>query len=684
VTRSRKARQFTTIAILAGALLASIISMLAGEGQRRFVFDNWQRLGTHSVSTKDVVVVLIDDESVERVGQWPWLRTNVAVLINQISLGNPAALGADIYFTQPDPIRPEAFASIYDDSFLDEVTREKLLGLPYGDQDLEMVLQTVPTVLARASIDCGNLDTDTRYAGSEIGELTFETIEGNPPPNTAKFECLLASIPDFDVTADARGFVNGIPDSDGIVRRVPLSLVSEGVVASSFAVELAKMQSGVETLRWEGNTLLLGDRKVPSDAGANFEFKMAKYPEDQVIPAAKVLGPEFDPAQLAGKVVIVGVAATGTYDIVATPIAAEVPGALVQAQAVDAMLNNKGLSRASWLVAAEIVLAALFVGLIFAAGYWGNNRWLFSAIGIALVLPLASYLAFDQANLLFDPFRPMLVGLFAGIALLLARFALTLAELVDRRILDAEQQKENDNARDLQLRMVPSPERLSKLGKRTEISASLRPAKSVGGDFYDAFELQDERLLFLVGDVSGKGLGAALFMAFSKTAAKSKLLSSGNKIDDAVLALNDELAAEEDDRMDLTLLVGSIDCNTGAVEFVNAGHENPLLVRTTGEVEEIKLRGGPRLRSIDGFPYSTEHFQMSEGDTLVLISDGATDAADKSGAMFGLNGVLDAIRTQQDLSAAERVTQLASAVEQFEKDADPADDLTVMAVRYNG
>ena len=675
--RPSSPRNLVVAAVIAGALIGTLIAVFAGEAPRRFVFDNWQRHGTHQVATDDVVVVMIDDESVSRVGSWPWQRLRVAALIDRIAQAGPSAIGIDVYFTEPDPLRPEAFLDLYDEQYVDASTRAAIAELPYGDLSLGDVLASSPTVIARVA-------TEETTAKEGAAPPTYETVEGTAPPGTQAAKGMLTSIEAFDDLASARGFVNGTPDSDGIVRRVPLSIIVDGQLTTSFSVELAKMHTGAEVLRWNDNELWLGDTASPADSSANFEFKMAEYPEEDVISAVDILRDTFDEREIAGKIVIIGVAATGTYDIVATPIGTEVPGALVQAQAVDAILKGNGLSGPAWLLALEVAASLVLFALLLVAAFWGRNLYLYVAGAFALALPLLSFIAFEFANLLFNPAPPLLVGLCAGIALLLARYAQAIRELVDRRIKEAEQQKENDNARELQLRMVPSSERLAELGKRTEIGATLRPAKSVGGDFYDAFELNDQRLLFLVGDVSGKGLGAALFMAFSKAAAKSKFLSTGNRLDAAVMALNDELSHEEDDRMDLTLMVGLIDCQTGAVEFVNAGHENPLLVRADGSVEEIKLRGGPRLRSLDGFPYQIEKFQLSEGDSLIVISDGATDAVNPKGAVYGLEGVFTALRNQTECNARARVADLEARIEAFENGADPADDLTIMAVRYIG
>ncbi|WP_298334414.1 CHASE2 domain-containing protein [uncultured Erythrobacter sp.] len=670
-----KAKRTIIAAVLAGALVGVLLSIFGGEFQRRLVFDSWQNWAPRSDTSDQVVVVMIDDASVEAKGQWPWRRTDVAALLENIAIAEPAVIGIDIYFTEPDRLRPQNFAELYTEDALDEATRAKILTLPYGDQYLASVIETAPTVMPWVTTNSG---------GRSLSELTFEAVEGEPPVGIARAERMLTSIPLLDDVALAKGVVVGPPDSDGIVRRVPLSVMAGDTVTPGFAVQLANIASGGGSLRWTEEGLIGAGKIVPSDPTANLEFKMSTGWEEDVITALDVLNGNVDVEEMHGKVVLLGFGATGTTDIVATPVSSETQGTLVQAQAVDAILNGHWLARPSWAQWLEIAFALALVAMLIVAGI-GFAKWLvFAAIGVGALLPIGSFIAYDSAGLLIDPARPIVIALCAGIALVLVRYALTFAELVEKRIVTAEQEKENESARKLQLTMVPSAARLAKLGTRTEIGAVLEPAKSVGGDFYDAMELEGNRLAFLVGDVSGKGLRAALFMALSKSVSKNNLLRSGDDLGAAVRQVNTELMAEEDEEMDLTLLVGIIDCSTGMIEMVNAGHEDPMLVRPDGSIEVVKMTGGLRLRTLDEFPYEVEKLQMKPGESLVIVTDGATDAMNVKGDRFGLDRVLEALKDSAQSSAPERVRHIAGKVRAFERGMDPADDLTILVLRYLG
>ena len=176
---------------------------------------------------------------------------------------------------------------------------------------------------------------------------------------------------------------------------------------------------------------------------------------------------------------------------------------------------------------------------------------------------------------------------------------------------------------------------------------------------------------------------AALFMALSKTLSKSNLVRAGDGLEEAVASLNHELMEEADEEMGLTMLIGLITCSTGAVQLVNAGHENPMLVHSDGSVETLAMRGGPPFCVVE-FPYPVEDYRLAKGDTLVVITDGATEAFNAADDQFGTEGVIGALKSDASSDAVARAQNLAMAVRSFEGDSDPTDDLTIFTLRYLG
>lgn len=673
-----RARRTVGWVVLLGGIVGALLSIAVGDGWRTSLFDEWQRIAPRTIASDKVAVVLIDSLSLETVGPWPWPRIYLQELTDRIGSQHPKAIGFDMIFGEPDALGPGNFVSLYPEMPVELADRIK--ALPTMDQAFAVAIGTAPVVLARSASADARIDPDQ--------VLLDPVVAGTPPPDVLRTRYLLASIPELDDQAFAHGMIDGQPDSDGIVRRVPLTVIGGKRPMAGMAVELARLGDGAEQMAWRGGSLQIGRRLVAADSAGRMIFKMGEPPPGFIFSAANILAGNVPRNAFAGKVVIIGLAAQGTPDIVTTPLDTEVFGVLVQAQAVDAILHDAWLARPAWLVMAEWGAAILLVLIAVVAG--GSRRYWLLPVGAGLVaaLWLGSLAAFDRANLLFDPVRPSLIGFASAIAMgvtlyLMARAdrARLAAALTEQRVAAAEQEGELNAARRIQQGMVPGAERLAGLDPRAEIGAVLRPAKSVGGDFYDALMIGPDKLLFVIGDVTGKGVPAALYMALSKALSKSVLSRVSGDLGVAVAGLNRELMAEADDEMGVTVLAGVLDCATGELAMVNAGHENPLVVRADGTVESLPMRGGPPFCVVD-FPYPEEGAKLASGDTLVLITDGATEAQDASQALLGLEGVVHALQSEGAMPATMRAADLADRIRAYEAGTEPSDDLTIVTLRY--
>ena len=210
--------------------------------------------------------------------------------------------------------------------------------------------------------------------------------------------------------------------------------------------------------------------------------------------------------------------------------------------------------------------------------------------------------------------------------------------------------------------------------------AVLQPAKSVGGDLYDAFRIDADRLCFLVGDVTGKGVPASLFMALSKALSRSLLMRPQIALDVAVDGINAELSRDNGQMMAISILVGVLNLADGTLDLCSAGHENPLVVAADGTVRELVLEGGPALCVVEGFPYPVERFRLEPGETLIAFTDGVTEAQDAAGDLYGRERTMAVVSGSQG-PLDELIDRLVAAVRSFEAAAEASDDLTILAVR---
>ena len=216
-----------------------------------------------------------------------------------------------------------------------------------------------------------------------------------------------------------------------------------------------------------------------------------------------------------------------------------------------------------------------------------------------------------------------------------------------------------------------------------EIFATLEPAREVGGDLYDFFLLDEHHLFFAVGDVSDKGVPAALFMAVTKTLLKG-LAESG--IDPAVVLskVNRELCRENDSLMFVTVFCGILNFRSGELWYSNGGHEPPLLLRQGHKPEQLQLPKGPLLGAMEDVEYKTKRLRLHPGDTLVAYTDGVTEAIDKELRMYSRARLMETLEADS-FSCAETVVQkVMGSVKEFAAGAVQFDDITILAVRFIG
>ncbi|WP_454917819.1 SpoIIE family protein phosphatase [Xanthobacter sediminis] len=242
-------------------------------------------------------------------------------------------------------------------------------------------------------------------------------------------------------------------------------------------------------------------------------------------------------------------------------------------------------------------------------------------------------------------------------------------------------QQELEIARQVQLAILPKefpPD------SRVAVHGQMTPAREVGGDFYDYFMIDERTLGFVVADVSGKGVPAALFMAISRTLLRSTALFERSPAG-CIRRLNDLLAVENEQMLFVTVLYGVVNLDTGRVTYVNAGHNLPYRIRRNGEVSTVPSTKGMAVAVMEGFVYAEGAFDLEPGDTLFLYTDGVTEAFDVDENAYGERRLETLLATgASDWSVPELSERVLASVHIFERGAPQADDITCLTLRYFG
>ena len=215
---------------------------------------------------------------------------------------------------------------------------------------------------------------------------------------------------------------------------------------------------------------------------------------------------------------------------------------------------------------------------------------------------------------------------------------------------------------------------------RYELYANMLAAKEVGGDFYDFYELDDDRVVFLIADVSGKGIPAAMFMMTAKSVIKG-FVQQGASPGVAFTKANERLCQDNAAEMFVTAWMGIMDVNTGHVVYTNAGHNPPVIKQKDGTIEFLKCRPGFVLAGMDGIQYKDFELDLDEGQSLTLYTDGVTEATDAHNQLFGDDRLLEAVRSSGNLNMRYTCKLIKQKVDEFVGEAPQFDDITMLGIK---
>ena len=239
--------------------------------------------------------------------------------------------------------------------------------------------------------------------------------------------------------------------------------------------------------------------------------------------------------------------------------------------------------------------------------------------------------------------------------------------------------KELEFAKEIQYSALPSVFPPYPNRKDFEIYAHMITAKEVGGDFYDFYMLGDSTLAFMIADVSGKGIPAAMFMMQAKTIIKD-LAESGLELPEVFATANKKLCENNDAGMFVTAWMGILDLKTGLLKFVNAGHNPPLVRQADGEFVYLKSRSGMVLAGMDGVKYRLNELKLSPGDRIFLYTDGVTEATDENNRLYGEERLLETVNQNIVKNTQLLCEAVKDDVDRFVGDAPQFDDITMLSV----
>ena len=409
------------MALLFALIFLRITNPAPLEELRLRAFDIFQVIKPRVATERPVVIVDIDEESLRKLGQFPWPRTRVADLITALTKLGAAAIAFDIVFAEPDRLSPALAADVYRD--LDEDTRNKLRALPSNDQVMADAIKQSKVVLGETGLPT---IVPQDPAQPPIGGVA--ALGGDPKAYVYSFPGLLRNVPILENAAAGRGLFSIRTERDGIVRRVPMVMQAQGNIMPSLSFEMLRVATGSSTILIRMDEagikgVAIPGFEMPTDRNGQLWVHFAPHDQARYVSAVDVLEGRVTADRVAQRLVIIGTSAAGLLDLKTTPNDPAMPGVEIHAQVLESILSNTMLSQPNYAVGAELSVAFLMgVAIIWLAPILSPVLLLlFGAAFIALLVGSSWYL-FAEQQLLIDFTFPLLSSLLIYLTLVFTNF----------------------------------------------------------------------------------------------------------------------------------------------------------------------------------------------------------------------------------------------------------------------
>lgn len=385
-------------------------------------FDMFQLIDPRHKAARPVTIVDIDDKSLAKLGQWPWPRTRIADMIQNLTSNGAVAIGFDVVFSEADRLNPDLVASQM--RYLDDATRTRLRELPSNDQILAEAIKRSRVVLGETgqSAITAEVDNTLPFTGvATVGEAEAESF-------LFEFPGLLRNVPVIEKVAAGRGLFTIRTERDGLIRRVPMIMRAQGNIMPSLSLEILRVVTGTPTLLVRTDktgirAVRIKGVEIPTDENGQLWVHYARQDPSIYVSAADVLDNTVSPSKIAGKLVLIGTSAVGLNDIKTTPVSRAMPGVEIHAQVLESVLTGAAISRPNYALGVELI-TAMIIGLlvIIFTPNLGPVRLVLAGAMFAAILVGVSWFFYAKYRYLIDFTYPLLSTTAIYLTLIFASF----------------------------------------------------------------------------------------------------------------------------------------------------------------------------------------------------------------------------------------------------------------------
>ena len=625
------------LSFAASLLVTAIVALGALQRPDKWIQDAlFQRGGAPD---SDIIIIGIDDEALDTLGPYnTWDRTVIAAALEALAAdpeNKPAVTAVDVLYSGTSS--------------------------PEADERLAKAAESLGNVVTASLAEYGQ---SIAWQNGHAVSMNTAALIGYEQP----FEALKK--------VTVQGHINAMSDLDGVLRHALLSVQPEGEKVYSMAAQTARIY-----LESHGEALQL----PPVNAAGHFYVPFTAGPGSYYdgVSIAWLISGMVPSGYWADKIVLIGPYAAGLQDAYFTSIdkGQQMYGVEFQANVIQSLMEKNFKTEIGdwpqWMVLFVLCLAASILYLRLKA-LWGGALCL-GLMSLGLGAPMLLYRLGYVTHVLWLPVCALVLYILS-IALHYAQAARERQRLAleNERIGAELAMAARIQANSLPKEFPPFPDRTE-----FDLFASMTPAKEVGGDLYDFFLIDEDHLGLVIGDVSGKGVPAALFMMVADSLIRNAAMGEISPAK-ALTTVNAQICARNPEEMFVTVWLGVLELSTGILTAANAGHEYPALKQPGGDFELFKDKHGFVIGGMEGVRYREYTLQLQPGAKLFVYTDGVAEATNAKEELFGTDRMVNALRDAQAGTPQEIIDAVKASVSAFVGSAPQFDDLTVLCIQYHG
>jgi CHASE2 domain-containing sensor protein len=632
-------------------------------------YDFYQKVFNRG-EVQDVTIVDIDEKSIAKVGQFPWRRDIYSIILKNLNQHNPKAIAFDIVFSEEDKQNPK--------DLLLKLQKEssQLIDIEVADTNKIFVDSIKSSKIILPILG----EPNDNFVKNDSEPKVRIVTKGEDPKNFIyKFKNKIISLEEISNAASGIGSISLIPNIDGIIRNVPVLYDIDNRIWPSLALETVRVATDQKNLLVKSNKNgieLIKTRKnsIPSDQNAVINIKFNKFSKENYVSAIDVINNDFDQKRINNKIILIGSSAQALFDIVKISNGKTVPGVEVHAHIIDNILKNESIIKNIYTHLAENIIFLILVILLILIPIKIKPKFsIIFFVGSIFLINLSSIIIY-QFNFYIDFLFSSIAGTLAFMTSLYFRYLEENSIAIENEKKQSILKKEREIAGEVQKKLFPNNKKIEKY-----IFAQNTPAKDVSGDYYDYYQVNDNEIYFILGDVTGKGIKAGILMANAAAVFRS-LTKMNSSVAKTALYINNQVKDSSYQAMFITAILGRINLEKKEMEFINMGHEPMMVLDPQFNFEYIKSTLPP----MGLMPVKDESFFKTTvmditNKTILIYTDGVTEGYIDEGKELEVAGLENEIKKLNSTSP-EKIISHASKI-LTEKGFTLRDDITALGIK---